>query len=475
MRIALGADHGGYGLKEQLSLRLRAQSHEVLDLGTSSNEAVDYPVFARRVAEAVAAGRAERGIMIDGAGIGSSMVANKVPGVRAALAYDLSSARNSREHNDANVLTLGAGLIGPELAWQIVALWLATDCTEARHQRRVAMIESDTISGGRAALPAGSAGGATTPAEPAPSSGVGAGLPLSSADLERLLAELAPLVAPGGGLRAAGATANGPAPGGGLGARPAAVAALGSRPAAAAPGVAAAASAEPSVAALARTIDHTLLRPDATREQVRRLAVEARALGVAAACVNAVWVPLVAAELRGSGVTTCAVVGFPLGADQPETKAFAARRAIREGAREIDMVLNVGALKGGEAEAVLADIRAVVEACRDRGALCKVILETCLLTDDEKRAACRLAVQARAHFVKTSTGFGGGGATVADVALMAAEVRAAGLGVKASGGIRDFAAAQRLLAAGATRLGASASVAILEEAKQALRATGAPA
>ncbi|MBM4116626.1 deoxyribose-phosphate aldolase [bacterium] len=312
------------------------------------------------------------------------------------------------------------------------------------------MIEGDTISGGRAAIPAGSAGGATTPAEPAPSSGAGAGLPLSSADLERLLAELAPLVAPGGG--------SGPA-----GARPAAALA------------AAAPAAGLSVAALARAIDHTLLRPDATREQVRRLAVEARALGAAAACVNAVWAPLVAAELAGSGVATCAVVGFPLGADQPETKAFAARRAIREGAREIDMVLNVGALKGGEAEAVLADIRAVVEACRDGGALCKVILETCLLTDSEKRAACRLAVQARAHFVKTSTGFGGGGATVADVALMAAEVRAAGLGVKASGGIRDFAAAQRLLAAGATRLGASASVAIVEEAKQALRASGAPA
>src|SRR3990170_2117468 len=120
MRIALGADHGGYALKEQLSLKLRAASHQVIDFGTSSNEAVDYPVFARQVAEAVAAGRCERGIMLDGAGIGSAMVANKVPGVRAALAYDLSSARNSREHNDANVLTLGAGLIGPDLAWQIV-------------------------------------------------------------------------------------------------------------------------------------------------------------------------------------------------------------------------------------------------------------------------------------------------------------------------------------------------------------------
>ena len=140
MRIALGADHGGYALKEQLSLKLRAASHQVFDMGTSSNEAVDYPVFARKVAEAVASGRCERGIMVDGAGIGSAMVANKVPGVRAALAYDLSSARNSREHNDANVLTLGAGLIGPDLAWQIVELWLGAECSAERHRRRVALV-----------------------------------------------------------------------------------------------------------------------------------------------------------------------------------------------------------------------------------------------------------------------------------------------------------------------------------------------
>ena len=450
MRIALGADHGGYALKEQLSLKLRAQSHQVVDFGTSSNEAVDYPVFARQVAEAVASGRCERGIMIDGAGIGSAMVANKVPGVRAALAYDLSSARNSREHNDANVLTLGAGLIGPDLAWQIVSLWLSTDCSEERHRRRVSMIEGETIAGGRAALPAGSAGGATTPAEPAPSR---AALPLDAADLERLLAELAPLLAPGTGLAggklgAAGAAAP-LAPGGGF-------------------------AAVPLPAELARCIDHTLLRPDATPAQIRQLCAEAREHGFAAACVNPVWVPLVAEALRGSGVATCAVVGFPLGASHPEVKAFEARRAIREGAREIDMVIAIGALKAGEDETVLADIRAVVEACRERGALCKVIIETCLLTDDEKRRACRLARRARAHFVKTSTGFAAGGATVADVALMAAEVGAACMAVKASGGIRDFAAAQRLLAAGASRLGASASVAILAEAKQAVRVAGVP-
>ncbi len=447
MRIALGADHGGYALKEQLSLKLRAQSHQVIDLGTSSNEAVDYPVFARQVAEAVASGRCERGIMIDGAGIGSAMVANKVPGVRAALAYDLSSARNSREHNDANVLTLGAGLIGPELAWQIVELWLRTDCSEERHRRRVGMIEGDMISGCRAAIPAGSAGGATTPAEPAPTV-PGASTLLSERDLERLLAELAPLLAPGGGSVGAGAGAIPPP---GAGRRP-----RRSRPTS---------PATSTTRCCART---------PPRAQIRQLCAEAREHHFAAVCVNPVWVPLVATELGGSGVATCAVVGFPLGASHPEVKAFEARRAIREGAREIDMVIAIGALKAGEDEAVLADIRAVVEACREGGALCKVIIETCLLTDDEKRRACRLARRARAHFVKTSTGFAGGGATEADVALMAAEVSAAGMAVKASGGIRDLSTARRLLAAGASRLGASASVAILAEAKQAVRVAGAP-
>ena len=139
MRIAIGADHGGYELKSSLAAHLREAGYQVQDVGTSSNEAVDYPVFARAVADAVSRGTADVGIMIDGAGIGSCMVANKVPDVRAALAYDLSSARNSREHNNANVLTLGAGLIGAGLAKQIVDVWLATECTESRHLSRVAM------------------------------------------------------------------------------------------------------------------------------------------------------------------------------------------------------------------------------------------------------------------------------------------------------------------------------------------------
>ena len=155
-RVAIGADHGGFALKRDLVSHLEAAGHRVEDLGTHSTEAVDYPVFARAVAEAVASGRAEVGIVIDGAGIGSSMVANKVPGVRAALAYDVSSARNSREHNDANVLTLGAGLIGAGLARQIADVWLATECREERHLRRVAMFaDGGSTVEGRAAAAGG--------------------------------------------------------------------------------------------------------------------------------------------------------------------------------------------------------------------------------------------------------------------------------------------------------------------------------
>jgi deoxyribose-phosphate aldolase len=218
---------------------------------------------------------------------------------------------------------------------------------------------------------------------------------------------------------------------------------------------------------IADYIDHTLLKPDATAEQIVQLCVEARENRFTAVCVNPSWVALASKQLRGTPVKVCAVVGFPLGAAHPETKALEARRAIREGAREIDMVVNVGALKAGSDDLVLRDIRAVVEACRDGSALCKVILETGLLSDEEKRRACRLARRARAHYVKTSTGFGSGGATVEDITLMADEVRDAGMGVKASGGIRSYADAERMIAAGATRIGASAGVKIVAEARAA--------
>ncbi|HUU97101.1 MAG TPA: deoxyribose-phosphate aldolase [Phycisphaerae bacterium] len=216
---------------------------------------------------------------------------------------------------------------------------------------------------------------------------------------------------------------------------------------------------------LATYIDHTLLKPDAAAEQILNLCDEAKRYGFASVCVNPTFVRLSAERLKGTPVKVCSVAGFPLGAHVPEIKALEARRAIREGAREIDMVINVGALKGGDDELVYRDIRAVTEACMDGGAICKVIIEAALLTDDEKVRACRAAKRARANFVKTSTGFGPGGATAHDVALMAEVVRETRMGVKAAGGIRTYEDAQKMIRAGATRLGASAGVRIMQEAK----------
>jgi deoxyribose-phosphate aldolase len=215
---------------------------------------------------------------------------------------------------------------------------------------------------------------------------------------------------------------------------------------------------------LARYIDHTLLRADATAEDVRRLCAEAKEFGFASVCVNPTYVKLSASELAGSPVAVCTVVGFPLGTHAPEIKGMETRRAIREGATEIDMVVNIGALKGGDCELVLRDIRAVTDACLERRVLCKVIIETALLTDEEKVVACQLARKARADFVKTSTGFGPGGATAHDVALMLDAVRNTAMGVKASGGIRTLEDARKMIEAGATRIGASASIKIMKEA-----------
>jgi deoxyribose-phosphate aldolase len=426
-KIAIGADHGGFDLKEVLSAQLRGAGNQVVDVGTSSREAVDYPLFARAVAEAVASGSADVGIMIDGAGIGSCMAANKVPGVRAAMAYDVSSARNSREHNNANVLTLGAGLIGAGLAGQIVDVWLATECTEPRHLQRVAMFGDEATD-----------------------------LAVSEQDIERVVTRLQEILGPLSAARGNGAS-------------------VGEDPEAAREFVKLGATGLTSVAPverpgdipgdLARYIDHTLLKANATEEQIRKLCAEALEFNFRSVCVNPMWVSLAAELLRGSDVLTCTVVGFPLGANEPAIKAMEARRAIRNGAREIDMVLNIGALKSGDDALVLRDIRSVVEDCVDGGAVCKVILETALLTDDEKRRASALARQARAHFVKTSTGFSTGGATVSDVALMAEAVRGAGMEVKASGGISSYDDAKAMIEAGATRLGASASIGIVREAK----------
>jgi deoxyribose-phosphate aldolase len=440
-RIAIGADHGGFELKAVLADHLRQAGHQVEDVGTLSREAVDYPVFARAVAEAVSSGRADVGIMIDGAGIGSCMVANKVPDVRAALAYDLSSARNSREHNNANLLTLGAGLIGAGLARQIVDVWLATECSEPRHLKRVAMFADAAMAPG----PRGTSG----------YDEIG-GMNLSEQDIDRVVTRLHEILGP-----LTSAESTGPC--------------VGDNPEAAREFVRLGATGLTSVAPaerpgsipgdLARYIDHTLLKANSTEEQIRNLCAEARDYNFRSVCINPTWVKLAAELLRGSEVLTCTVVGFPLGANEPAIKAMEARRAIRNGAREIDMVINVGALKSGNDALVFRDIQAVVEDCIDGNAVCKVILETALLTDDEKRRASELARKARAHFVKTSTGFSTGGATVSDVALMAEVVRGAGMEVKASGGISSYSDAKAMIEAGATRLGASASIGIVREAK----------
>ncbi len=214
-----------------------------------------------------------------------------------------------------------------------------------------------------------------------------------------------------------------------------------------------------SIAAL---IDHTLLRPDATRADIVRICDEAKEYRFASVCVNAYWTNTVANQLSGSGVKTCVVIGFPLGATSTEAKVAETKAALAGGAQEIDMVLNIGALRGGDQDAARRDIQAVVEASHGSGALVKVILETALLDDTQKRAACLLAKQAGADFVKTSTGFGPSGATVQDVALMRATV-GPDMGVKASGGIRTLEDVTKMVAAGATRIGASAGIQIVKQ------------
>jgi deoxyribose-phosphate aldolase len=226
-------------------------------------------------------------------------------------------------------------------------------------------------------------------------------------------------------------------------------------------------------AGIAAMIDHTLLKPDATRQNIEDLCREAAQFKFASVCVNPVWVALCARLLAGSGVRVCSVVGFPLGATTSDVKEYETRRAIFDGAREIDMVINVGALKSGDLRTVERDIEAVTRPCRECGALSKVIIEAALLTDDEKVAACTLAKAASADYVKTSTGFASGGATAADVALMR-RVVGAEMGVKAAGGVRDLDGVKAMIAAGATRVGASAGVKIVQQARGETPAAATP-
>ena len=213
----------------------------------------------------------------------------------------------------------------------------------------------------------------------------------------------------------------------------------------------------------ASLIDHTLLKPDASQTEIKRLCEEAAQYHFASVCVNPTWVRACACHLQGSGVPVCTVIGFPLGATLPDVKAYEARRAIMDGAREVDMVINVGALKSDDDCLVEHDIRSVVEVAHEYDVTCKVIIETALLTEDEKVRACQAAKNAGADFVKTSTGFSKGGATVADIALMR-RVVGPGLGVKASGGVKNIDDARAMVQAGATRIGASVGVKIAQEA-----------
>jgi deoxyribose-phosphate aldolase len=462
--VALGSDHGGYELKEYLKGFLSELGYKVNDLGTNSTQAVDYPDFARAVAEAVAGQKAWRGIVIDSAGIGSAMAANKVPGVRAALCYDRATARNSREHNDANVLTLGSRLIPPEVAREITAVWLETNFAGGRHQKRLDKIVA--LEQRPAPAQAAEGAGSSTPEA-------------SSSSRERLIEavtrevlcrlgdqqacalrglEIDDTVCPGCDGHCAESCPQ----------KSRRVLAAG------AARLDAGLGATHIPADLARLIDHTLLKPEASENDIRRLCAEARQYGFASVCVNPTWVPLCATELQGAPVKVCTVAGFPLGATATSVKVFEAEQVVKLGAHEVDMVINVGALKSGHYEQVESEIRVLAEACHRGGTLLKVILECALLTDQEKVIACRLSQSADADFVKTSTGFGPGGATAHDVELMRLVV-GPGMGIKAAGGIRGYEDLQKMVAAGATRIGASASVKIIREATGEALPTRAPA
>jgi deoxyribose-phosphate aldolase len=460
LKIALGADHVGYELKEILKNHLESSGYEVVDCGTNSTDPVDYPIIAYKVACLVSEQNCQRGIIIDGAGIGSAIAANKLPGIRAALCYDLSSARNSREHNDANVLTLGAGLIGAALAKQISDVWLNSSCTVERYLNRVQQIKDIEEGKLTVSQPDSEVNQETSQAQTSEP---------HSEDLQKIVDRIQSLLKEEFGVSLEELSS------------------LKHQVLMDGRGV----SVEKSPTAMrdfinmgvgrmtsslgngknipediARYIDHTLLKPDAAEGDIRQLCEEALQYKFASVCVNPTFVTLAAQILRGSTVKVCSVVGFPFGTHPPEVKAMETRQAIREGAREIDMVINIGALKSGNDDLLYRDIRAVVEACDDGGAILKVIIEAALLTDDEKIKACQIARKAQADYVKTSTGFGPGGAVAHDVALMREVVKDTRMGVKAAGGIRSYADAKKMIRAGATRIGASAGIQILKEAKQ---------
>ncbi len=453
MKIAIGADHGGFPLKEKLKSYLTDKGYIVDDCGTFGTDSVDYPKFAYAVAGKVAEGIADYGIMIDGAGIGSAMTANKVPGVRAAACYSEALANNAREHNNANLLTLGAGITDEKSARAIVDTFLQQECTVERHLRRVEMInELDKLK---------------TINNPTvkKNSEVALNNNINNNDLEKISQRVREIL-----------NGNNSAQGTSCGTDMVCQCGVhvektpetyrkfmdfGVERISFEEGTGGDCVPED----IAHCIDHTILKPDATEQEIRKVCAEAREFKFASVCVSPSYVPVVAEELRGTEVKVCTVVGFPSGAHMPEIKAMETRRAIRDGAREIDMVINIGALKSRNDDLVYRDIRMVVEACEDGNAVSKVIIETAFLTDEEKVRACELAKKAKANYVKTSTGFGPGGATVNDVKLMKSVVGDAGMKVKASAGIRSYEDAEAMIKAGADRIGASASIKILQGAK----------
>ena len=456
LKISLGADHGGFPLKEILKEYLTKNNYTVDDCGTFSTDSVDYPVFASAVAQKVSKGESDFGIIIDGAGIGSSIVANKFDSVRAALCYDVSSAKNAREHNNANVLTLGAGLAGNKLAKQIAITFLTHECSVDRHLRRVEMIDDLD----RNKIPQINSQNVTEENK----------MDLSSTDISQIAKKVGELLNthnPSAQPNSADHCATDMICQCGI--------CVERQPETIRQFIdygvdrigfhnATGAACVPED--IGKCIDHTLLKPDATEEDIKKICAEARDFQFASVCISPSYIPLAAKELAGTNVKVCTVVGFPSGAHMPEIKAMETRRAIRDGATEIDMVINIGALKSSNDDLVYRDIRMVCEACEDGGAISKVIIEAALLTDDEKVRACKLSKKARANFVKTSTGFGPGGATSEDVALMSKVIADAGIGVKAAGGIRSYEDAQKMVSAGATRLGASAGIKIVHESKE---------
>lgn len=403
-RVAIGADHGAFAAKEVLKSYLTVAGYKVVDVGPdNAATAVDYPDFAYAVSRKVVSGDCERGIMLDGAGIGSSMVCNKVHGIRAALCWNSKTIVNSRQHNNANVLTMGSGMHTTDEICSMAALWLKTSFEGGRHWPRInkmMAIEKNR----RRKMDQNE---------------------LVDKITKEVMDRLKEMVKEQGTAKP-GAEKN---------------------------------TLSMSPAELAGYIDHTLLKPGAVVDQFDQLVNEAITYKFYSVCVNSSWVPYVAKKLRGTDVKICSVVGFPLGEMDSRSKAFETRNAIANGAHEIDMVMNIGALKSRNLKLVEEDIRAVKRACRSNTIL-KVIIETALLTEEEKVLACEISKKADAGFVKTSTGFNGGGATVQDIALMR-RVVGPDMGVKASGGIKDFQSALDMIRAGATRIGAGASVQII--------------